>query len=79
VIFRPAERRNFVIGGQTTQALGFDIVDAPGGKKWPGGVKVWLTSDQRRIPVRIEITQSVASMQLDLKTVEACKIAFAGL
>ena len=79
VVFRPSDRRNFVIAGQTTPAIGFDIVDAPGGKKWPGGVKVWLSNDQRRIPVRIEITQSIASMQLDLKTVEACKIAVAGL
>ncbi|HEY0157282.1 MAG TPA: DUF3108 domain-containing protein [Thermoanaerobaculia bacterium] len=79
VVFRPAGRRNFVLAGQPTQALGFDIVDAPGGKKWPGGVKVWLSGDARRIPVRIEITQSIASMQLDLQTVEACKIAVAGL
>lgn len=79
VVFRPAERHNFVVAGRHTPALGFEIVDAPGGKKWPGGVKVWLSNDERRIPVRIEITQSIASMQLDLKTVEACKIAVAGL
>lgn len=72
VIFRPTDRRNFVIDGKNTPALGFEIVDAPGGRKWPGGVKVWLTNDARRIPVRIEIQQSVASMQLDLKSIESC-------
>jgi hypothetical protein len=81
VVFRPAERKNFTIDGKATQAVGFDIVDAPGGRKWPGGVKVFLTNDTRRIPVRIEITQSLAALQLDLKKVDACKtqIAQAGL
>ena len=73
VVFRPAERKSFVVDGKTTQAVGFDIVDAPGGKKWPGGVKVFLTNDTRRIPVRIEITQSLASLQLDLRKADACK------
>lgn len=73
VMFRPAERKNFSIDGKVMQAVAFDIVDAPGGKKWPGGVKVFLTNDARRIPVRIEITQSLAALQLDLKKVDACK------
>ncbi|HEV7919541.1 MAG TPA: DUF3108 domain-containing protein [Thermoanaerobaculia bacterium] len=72
VIFRPAGTQTFTIENQKTQALGFEIVDAPGGKKWPGGVKLWITSDARRIPLRIEISQSLASMQLDLQSVEAC-------
>jgi hypothetical protein len=72
VIFRPTDRRNFLIEGKNTPALGFEISDAPGGRKWPGGVKVWITNDDRRIPVRIEIQQSIASMQLDLKAVESC-------
>jgi Protein of unknown function (DUF3108) len=72
VIFRPAERASFVIDGRTVSALGFEIVDAPGGKKWPGGVKVWLSEDERRIPCRIEIRQSFASLQLDLASIESC-------
>ena len=79
VIFRPAQNRSFVIEGRQTQALGFEIVDAPGGKKWPGGVKVWLSNDERRIPVRIEIQQSIASMQLDLQSVEGCQTQMASL
>jgi len=72
VIFRPVGRRAFSFAGAQTNALGFEIVDAPGGKKWNGGVKVWLSEDARRIPFRIEINESVASMQLDLTSVESC-------
>lgn len=72
VIFKPGARRMFVIDGKQTVARGFEIVDAPGGKKWPGGVTVWLTSDDRRIPVRIEIQQSLAALQLDLQKIESC-------
>ena len=72
VVFRPVEAKVFDMEGKRIKALGFEIVDAPGGKKWSGGVKVWLSDDARRIPFRIEISQSVASLQLDLKSVEAC-------
>jgi hypothetical protein len=76
VILRPAERATFVMSGKTVTGLGFEIVDAPGGKKWPGGVRVWISEDARRIPFRIEISESMASMQLDLQSVESC--AFMG-
>jgi hypothetical protein len=69
VILRPGERKNFVIAGKQTAARAYEIVDAPGGKKWPGGVKVWLTGDDRRLPVRIEIQQSMAALQLDLQQI----------
>ena len=73
VIFRPvAGQQQFVIEGKTVRALGFEIVDAPGGKKWKGHVKVWLSQDERRIPFRIEIQQSMASLQLDLQSIESC-------
>ncbi|HEX2120679.1 MAG TPA: DUF3108 domain-containing protein [Thermoanaerobaculia bacterium] len=71
VIFRPgAGRTTLTIDGRRTPVMAFEIVDAPGGKKWPGGVKVWLSADERRVPVRIEIQQSIASMQLDLQSIE---------
>lgn len=70
VVFRPTgEKKTFVIEGKNRVARGFEIVDAPGGKKWPGAVTVWLTTDDHRVPVRIEIKQSMASLQLDLKKV----------
>lgn len=74
VIFRPVEAKAFTVEGQHMNALGFEIVDAPGGKKWPGGVRLWISTDARRVPLRIEIQQSMASMQLDLKSIEACAV-----
>src|SRR5688572_16939152 len=71
VIFRPGTQKPFIIEGKSVNAKAFHIVDAPGGKKWSGGVTVWLTNDDRRIPVRIEIQQSVASLQLDLQKIES--------
>lgn len=72
VLFKPAGRQVFTIQSQRVNAIGFDIVDAPGKKKWPGGVQVWLSDDARRIPFRITISESLASMQLDLQTISAC-------
>jgi hypothetical protein len=72
VMFQPGARQAFTIEGKSTMAREFRIVDAPGGKKWPGGVSVWLSDDARRIPFRITIQQGMASLQLDLQTIEAC-------
>ena len=71
VIFKPGVTKSFVLEGKPTNARAFHIVDAPGGKQWKGGVTVWLTNDDRRVPVRIEIQQSVASLQLDLQKIES--------
>lgn len=79
VIFKPGARRTFTVEGKATAARAFDIVDAPGGKKWPGGVTVWLSNDARRIPIRIEIKQSLAALQLDLQKVESCSTQIASL
>lgn len=72
VIFRPGANQTMTIEGRRVAVKEFAIVDAPGGKKWQGGVKVWLSADERRLPVRIEIQQSIASMQLDLQSIESC-------
>lgn len=76
VVFRPIERATFTIGTQHLSGLGFEIADAPGGRKWDGGVRVWISDDERRIPFRIEISESIASMQLNLESIDAC--AFMG-
>ena len=75
VIIRPADRRAFQFDGKTLTASGFEISPAPGAppnSKWNGGVTVWLSDDARRIPFRIQIDESLASLQLDLQSVEAC-------
>lgn len=74
VVFRPGTVKAFVVEGKSIPAQAFHIADAPGGKKWSGGVTVWVTSDDRRIPVRIEIQQSVASLQLDLQKIESAAL-----
>ncbi|HUR82158.1 MAG TPA: DUF3108 domain-containing protein [Thermoanaerobaculia bacterium] len=71
VVFKPGISKVFTVEGKSTFARAFHIVDAPGGKKWEGGVTVWLTNDDRRVPVRIEIQQSMASLQLDLLKIES--------
>jgi hypothetical protein len=71
VIFKPGAKQMFTVEGKTVFARAFHIIDAPGGRKWPGGVTVWLTNDDRRVPVRIEIQQSMASLQLDLQKIES--------
>jgi Protein of unknown function (DUF3108). len=72
VIVRPIGRLMFPVGTQQVAAVGFELVDAPGGKKWPGGMKIWFSDDARRIPFRIEIIQSMASLQLDLQSIDSC-------
>lgn len=72
VVFRPIGRKTFTIGGRGVSALGFEIIDAPGGKKWPGDVRVYVSDDARRIPFQIDINRSIASVQLELKSIEAC-------
>lgn len=77
VILKPGAKKTFTVAGKQVSATAYEIVDAPGGKKWPGGVKVWLTADARRLPVRIEIQQSVAALQLDLQSVEGPAVMIA--
>lgn len=72
VIFRPAGKQSFTIGNQRVSATGFAVEAVPGSEqKWRGGVTVWVSDDARRIPCRIEISESVASLQLDLQSVES--------
>ena len=79
VVFRPLGTKTFTFGGKQTNARGFDIVDAPGGKEWPGSVRIYVSDDDRRIPFRIEITRSLATLQLDLEKIEACGFMMAGI
>jgi hypothetical protein len=67
VVFRPLAPQRFNYGGRSVPAQVFEIVSAPGApKKWSGGVRVWISKDEARIPLRIEILRNMASLQLDL-------------
>jgi hypothetical protein len=68
VVFRALGKQTITARNNTITADTYEITAAPGkpAKKWPGGVKVWLSADEQRVPYRIEIRQSVASVQMDL-------------
>ena len=45
----------------------FRIQAAPrAAAKYPGEVRLWISSDDRRVPVRIELAQPLATVRLDL-------------
>lgn len=78
VLFRPTGTATVDFEGKKTVVRKFLITAAPGTEqKWPGGVELWLTDDERRIPVRIELKRSFATLRLDLDRIEACGPAIA--
>lgn len=75
VVFRPVGHAVFTVGKDRVPATGFEVAGAPGVKRrWSGGVTVWVSDDARRIPCRIEISVTLASLQLDLQTVESTAV-----
>jgi len=74
VVFKPGDRHSFIVAGEKVEARAYDIEAAPGetSKKWPGGLRVWLSDDARHVPVRIEIRKNFASLQLDLQSLNEC-------
>lgn len=69
VLFVPVGQDELTTGGQKIMTREFKITAAPNVEdKYPGEVHVWISDDDRRIPVRIEIKQSVATLRLDLKS-----------
>lgn len=70
VVFKPTERATYKFNGRQIPARTFLVTAAPGStKKWPGGLKLWLSDDARNMPLRIEIQRGLASLQLDLKSI----------
>ena len=71
VLFKPDGAETLEVQGKKLATRAFLITAAPSEeKKWPGGVKVWISTDARKIPVRIEIRQGFASLRLDLQSIE---------
>lgn len=70
VVFSPGESATLDVNGQKVASRVFVITAAPGQKKkFPGSVKVWLSSDSRRVPLRIEVQRSLAALQLDITAI----------
>lgn len=73
VQFRPLGTESLVIDGRQQLTHRFEITAAPGlQKKWPGGVRVWLSNDANSTPLRIEIRRDFAALQLDLASMKDC-------
>lgn len=73
VVFSPAGHKTISVGSIPVAALGYKISAVPNAqKKFPGDVVVWLSNDSRRLPIRIEVQQNLASLQLNLQSVENC-------
>ncbi|HVT45594.1 MAG TPA: DUF3108 domain-containing protein [Thermoanaerobaculia bacterium] len=73
VLFRPLGTETVEFNGESIQARAFMITAARGSeKRWPGGVRLVISDDERRVPLRIEIRRSLATLQLDLQTIERC-------
>lgn len=71
VVFKPLGVKSMKFEGAKANVRGFEITARPGDKqKWPGGVEVWFTTDERKIPVQISINQTLANLQLDLASIE---------
>ncbi len=67
VVFTPGASAVLDVNGQKISSRVFVITAAPGqSRKFPGSVKVWLSTDSRHIPLRIEVQRSLAALQLDL-------------
>lgn len=71
VVYKPTGKETLTVAGNSTPTISYQITAAPGAeKKWPGGVRVWLSDDARRVPVRIEIQRSFATLRLDVTSIQ---------
>ncbi|MBV8516393.1 MAG: DUF3108 domain-containing protein [Acidobacteria bacterium] len=67
VRIEPAGLKSADWQGRTVSAREFHVVAAPGEKKKFPGLTVWISEDDRRLPLRILIDQRYASIDLRLK------------
>lgn len=64
-LFSPRPSVDMRVSGKLVRVRPFEITPVDGQKK--GTVRVWLTQDAQRVPVRIDIEQNHATLQLQLK------------
>jgi hypothetical protein len=71
VLFEPARATTMRVGNVETRVRPFTIRPiGKDAKRFPGAVHVWLSDDDRHIPVRIDIEQRFGTVKLDLQTTE---------
>jgi hypothetical protein len=73
VLITPGGTKMFQFDGRTLNARVFTITATPENRnKWPGDVNVWITTDEDRLPVQIDLGKSMASLRLDAVTRFSC-------
>lgn len=74
VLFRRGESKVLEVNGQNFACTEFLITAIPGSeRRWPGGLRVWLTDDGRRLPVRIALVRGFATLDLTVSSLEECR------
>ncbi|MEO8216659.1 MAG: DUF3108 domain-containing protein [Acidobacteriota bacterium] len=69
VVYQPLPTTTMRVGNTDMRVRPFTIkATGTEAKRFPGEVRVWLSDDGRRIPVRIDIDQKYATLKLDLQT-----------
>lgn len=69
VIYQPLPTTSMMVGKTSVRVRPFTIKPAgTDARRFPGEVRVWLSDDGRRVPVRIDIDQKYATLKLDLQT-----------
>ena len=65
VLITPGSTRNFSFGGRRVEGKLFTITATPENRdRWPGDVEVWITTNDERIPLEIDLGKSMASLRL---------------
>jgi hypothetical protein len=67
VVIQPQGLKTAEWQGRNVPARVFKVAAAPGEKKKFGGLTVWISEDQQRLPLRIMIEQQYASIDLKLR------------
>lgn len=73
VLITPGPAKVFFFKGRKLEARLFTITATPENRdRWPGDVEVWITTDDERIPLEIDLGKSMASLRLKARSRFTC-------
>lgn len=73
VLITPGTTRMFEFDGRQVEARLFTITATQENReKWPGDVKVWITADEHRLPIEIDLGRSMAAVKLQAVSRFSC-------
>jgi len=65
VLITPGKTKAFIFKGRKVEGRLYTITATPENRdRWPGDVEVWITTDEDRIPIEIDLGKSMASLHL---------------